>query len=505
MAENLANSPRINKIEAVKQWLRDRDPVRDAAAAGNPYAEQMLRLDEFGERIGERFLREKEDRSPNKMSEISIDVGGYHMPLIVPESTPEELLYLGSLMASGKKLDFEDPFMQQIRQKAVDNFVQSLQSTGEYVRGVTGFKPFEGEGAPYGYRHKTNVPKSEGWQGLIDIGGDAEDSKQFLRGENEMPNVPEMRGGGMMGFRPLGYKDGGTPSSELGFEPTESAAQFLENLRTKHPVAFIEHVFHTHGIPREETRQQLEEEGILPPEGLITFENRGEFNGQMEPTPEQQAPIMRQTGGLVATGMGKRFGAGQPYGPDALPPKDIQEARLKRLLSILMPIPTVAVGLGKRASEPPMSEQLDNFLNLPYFDLENGLRRDSGADMRGPLIPSSPSLPSYLGPMNEYASPYGPEMESPEFHDAVVESVDALQDAEAARKYRMRELMEEREQEVQRVRNAQLSRGLTEAEKESVRNLSSIPFSDAHRYMDLMPPSMPRQRNRGGLMSLRRR
>ena len=86
-----------------------------------------------------------------------------------------------------------------------------------------------------------------------------------------------MRGGGMMGFRPLGYKDGGTPSPGLRFEPTESAAQFLENLRTKHPVAFIEHVFHTHGIPREETRQQLEEEGILPPEGLITFENRGEF------------------------------------------------------------------------------------------------------------------------------------------------------------------------------------------------------------------------------------
>ena len=110
----------------------------------------------------------------------------------------------------------------------------------------------------------------------------------------------EMRGGGMMGFRPLGYKDGGTPSPGLRFEPTESAAQFLENLRTKHPVAFIEHVFHTHGIPREETRQQLEEEGILPPEGLITFENRGEFNGQMEPTPEQQAPIMRQKGGTVA-------------------------------------------------------------------------------------------------------------------------------------------------------------------------------------------------------------
>ena len=254
MAENLANSPRINKIEAVKQWLRDRDPVRDAAAAGNPYAEQMLRLDEFGERIGERFLREKEDRFPNKMSEISIDVDGYHMPLIVPESTPEELLYLGSLMASGKKLDFEDPFMQQIRQKAVDNFVQSLQSTGEYVRGVTGFKPFEGEGAPYGYRHKTNVPKSEGWQGLIDIGGDAEeDFKQFLRGENEMPNVmgrefpytPEgmaaadnyrramgMRGGGMMGFRPLGYKDGAevrNPGDSRISAVDAAAIQILEN------------------------------------------------------------------------------------------------------------------------------------------------------------------------------------------------------------------------------------------------------------------------------------
>ena len=170
---------------------------------------------------------------PEKMSEISIDVDGYHMPLIVPESTPGELLYLGSLMASGKKLDFKepiDPFMQQIRQKAFDHFVQSLQSTGEYVRGVTGFKTFEGEDAPYGYRHETKVPKSEGWQGLINIGGDAEeDFKQFLRGENEMPNVmgrefpytPEgmaaadnyrramgMRDGGMMGFRPLGYKDG---------------------------------------------------------------------------------------------------------------------------------------------------------------------------------------------------------------------------------------------------------------------------------------------------------
>ena len=190
MAENLANSPRINKIEAVKQWLRDRDPVRDAAAAGNPYAEQMLRLDEFGERIGERFLREKEDRFPEKMSEVSINVDGYHMPLIVPESTPEELRYLGSLMASGKKLDFEVPFLQQMKEKALDNFVSDLLSTGKYVRGVTGFKLFEGEGAPYGYRHETTVPKSEGWKGLIDINGDAEeDFKQFLRGDNEMPNV----------------------------------------------------------------------------------------------------------------------------------------------------------------------------------------------------------------------------------------------------------------------------------------------------------------------------
>ena len=306
-----------------------------------------------------------------------------------------------------------------------------------------------------------------------------------------------MRGGGMMGFRPLGYKDGGTPSPGLRFEPTESAAQFLENLRTKHPVAFIEHVFHTHGIPREETRQQLEEEGILPPEGLITFENRGEFNGQMEPTPEQQAPIMRQKGGTVAPEEGRLMGLlgqmGQMAARTYFTPSEI----LMKLMG------KKRLPEGERRLAP---EQIDNLIGqFPHKIVRHALRRDSGADMGGPLIPSSPSLPSLLGPMNEYALPYGPEMESPEFHGAVVESVDALQDAEAARKYRMRELMEEREQEVQRVRNAQLSRGLTEAEKESVRNLSSIPFSDAHRYMYLMPPSMPRQRNRGGLMSLRRR
>ena len=277
-----------------------------------------------------------------------------------------------------------------------------------------------------------------------------------------------MRGGGMMGFRPLGYKDGGTPSPGLRFEPTESAAQFLENLRTKHPVAFIEHVFHTHGIPREETRQQLEEEGILPPEGLITFENRGEFNGQMEPTPEQQAPIMRQKGGTVAPEEGRLMGLlgqmGQMAARTYFTPSEI----LMKLMG------KKRLPEGERRLAP---EQIDNLIGqFPHKIVRHALRRDSGADM-----------------------------ESPEFHGAVVESVDALQDAEAARKYRMRELMEEREQEVQRVRNAQLSRGLTEAEKESVRNLSSIPFSDAHRYMDLMPPSMPRQRNRGGLMSLRRR
>ena len=134
------------------------------------------------------------------MSEISVDLPvegvNRNMPLIVPETTGEEIVYLASMMEGGRGLDLDDPLLQPIYQKAIDHY---RRSPGEHQFGVKGFKPYKGERDPrrLGVRHGTRaVPKSEGYQGLIFIDADAEeDFEQALR------NPSYRNRGGLMSLR----------------------------------------------------------------------------------------------------------------------------------------------------------------------------------------------------------------------------------------------------------------------------------------------------------------